>query len=170
MGYGTIKPHADKDLYVIFSSIVDLPVYWGTAAELLGEASKNQFRSAFYALPYFGDNYWMTLERVDQWGASSRMTGAFWDEEFSINWAGWGTVDSPDKLVQILVLLEQGKDPLSKKVKKLVTKFDWENYGVTWFTEGRTRMEHPTMEVDDVMEFKPSEQSKYSYGRYRRIM
>ena len=127
MGYGTIKPHPDKDLYVIFSSIVDLPVHWGTAAELLGEAAKNQFRGSFYALPYFGDHYERVLETVDKWGASSRMTGAFWDEEFSVNWAGWGSVDSPDKLVQILELLEQGKDPLSKKVKKLVTKFDWED-------------------------------------------
>ena len=126
MGYGTIKPHPDKDLYVIFSSIADLPVFWGTAAELLGEAAKNEFRSAFYALPYFGEGYYRILERVDEWGASSGMSGGFWDDEFSINWAGWGTVTSPDDLVEILKLLEKGKDPLSKKVKKYVTKHDWD--------------------------------------------
>lgn len=127
MGYGTVKPHEDRDFYVIFSSISDLPVAWGTAAELLGEAAKNQFRGSFYALSYLPPDYYQVLERVDKWGASSRMTGAFWDEEFSINWAGWGTVETPDDLVAIIDLLEAGKDELSKAVKKHLKKHNWED-------------------------------------------
>lgn len=127
MGYGTFKPDKNKDLYVIYSSISDLPVMWGTAEDLLKVAVKNQFVGKFEQELCVSENYERVLERVDEWGASSHMMGCFWDEEFSLNWAGWGTVESPENLIKILELLEQGKDPLSKKVKKLVKKHEWED-------------------------------------------
>lgn len=59
---------------------------------------------------------------------------------------------------------------LKKRVVPGTVLLEYSYDGINWFTEGRAHQTHPTMEVDAVMEFKPSEDSKYSYGRYRRIM
>lgn len=127
MGYLTIKPEADKDFYVIWSSISDLPCLWGTSHDLLTEAVKDQFRGKHTKYGIFGDNYWDVLVRVDERGTSSRISNGLWEEDFDMPWGGYGTITSPENLHKILELIEKGKDSMSKKVLKYVEKYDWED-------------------------------------------
>lgn len=66
MGHTIIKPTRDEDFYVVYSSVVDAPIRWGTRAEL-----ESTYEHA--APDRFG--------RADEHGSSSREGWDGWDEQ-----------------------------------------------------------------------------------------
>ncbi|RBO87059.1 hypothetical protein [Nocardia puris] len=66
MGHTIIKPSRDEDFYVVYSSVVDAPIQWGTRAEL--EAGYE------HAHP---DRF----DRADEWGSSSWIGSHHWDRQ-----------------------------------------------------------------------------------------
>jgi len=76
MGQAIIKAAPDRDLYLIWSSVVDAAVWVGTRAELAGYAVEEYGRHGW-------ETYWRDgLDRADDCGTSDRAfkTGA-WDDE-----------------------------------------------------------------------------------------
>lgn len=65
MGHTIIKPRRDEDFYVVYSSVVDAPIQWGTRAEL--ESSYEHAAAERFS-------------RADETGSSSLHA-----------WGGWAT-------------------------------------------------------------------------------
>ena len=66
MGHTIIKPTRDEDFYVVYSSVVDSPIRWGTRAQL--EATYEGAGAARFA-------------RADEHGSSSLNGWDGWDEQ-----------------------------------------------------------------------------------------
>ena len=127
MGYVTIKPDPDKDLYVIFSSISDSPVCWGPAEQMLKWAIKDEFSNKYDRVGVFGDKYYRALERADVSGTSSLGWTDSWENENpGINWNGDGMMPFSN-LEKALDLLEADEEVDSEKVLALVDKFEWDD-------------------------------------------
>lgn len=122
MGRIFVKPNPEVDLYVIMSSVTDLPVAWGSAEELLKEMIKDQFLPVYRSdeVLYAGD-YVDALNRADMNGHSSRM---FDPEELS--WAGVGTIKVSDleKVVPLLDKIDSDEWPYDERILKYIERWE----------------------------------------------
>lgn len=75
MGREIIKINEEEDFYVVWSSIVESPVMWGTRAETVEYLLEVDERKPEFALPSIE----VALERADEHGSSSRL-GTEWDD------------------------------------------------------------------------------------------
>lgn len=95
MGSTLIKPKPDEDFYVLYSSVVDSPTNWGTAAELLGDPSARVDQDR--------------LDRTDKTGSSAKWCDppehGWQDETIAVRegiddptrpYGGWGYVKRED--------------------------------------------------------------------------
>lgn len=113
MGKVLVKPERDSDFYVMWSSIVDAPVAFGTKVSLQK------------ADPTWTDDY---FERADRLSCSSRIFPKTWDEDFAMNFQGVGTVRR-SQMVQLCERLDKIWDDLihwykDPEVKKLITPYE----------------------------------------------
>lgn len=123
MGYVTIKPNSEIDLYVIFSSITDSPVCWGPAEQMLKWAIKDEYSNSHNSTELFGENYYKKLEMSDEHGSSSGFTDNWDDPDASMMWMGLGTMTFAN-LPKALKLMEDGEEPESDRVLALTKPFE----------------------------------------------
>lgn len=126
MGYVTIKPDPDQDLYVIFSSGSDLPVCWGPAEQMLKWAIKDEYSNQHNRYGIFGDKYYEKIDLADKFGTSSRgFTDRWTDENPGMMWMNEGIMPFSN-IPKALEFMEKGKKADSKKVLALLDPFERE--------------------------------------------
>lgn len=124
MGYNLIKVANDLDLYVMFSSITDHPVCWGSAEDFLKWTVAEQFESKYIQGSMFTLRHSITrLEEAEKYGDSSSCEGFSPCVQFQ--WGGSGMV-MRSQLKDILELLEKNEfnceDP---EILNQLSKFDY---------------------------------------------
>lgn len=111
MGVFVIKPEKNKDLYVVFNTVTDLPEMWGTrqeTSEYLYEIDPLKEPSTI--------GIEGSLSRTDQTSASIHRHGYSWELNYTLNWAGHGFIYKNDLEDIIEVMEKNGNDPESKQV------------------------------------------------------
>lgn len=96
MGSIVIKPNRDEDLYLIWSSIVDAPTYYGSREELLDD-----------------EIHWLTPEHIDRADATSSSSLIFpetWDKDWSLIFMNSGSIPRSRMKALLEVLLSRPDD------------------------------------------------------------
>ncbi len=79
MGHILLKPSKDEDFYIYWSTVVDMPMAWGTRADLQTDP-----------------DFWTELAAEDRWertdasGTSERFGSSSWDQDNHIRYGNYG--------------------------------------------------------------------------------
>jgi hypothetical protein len=113
LGRSVIKPDPKDDFYVVYSSIVDLPVFWGTRKQMLKNTKKN----------WNEDEWWPKVKDLDQ---ADRWPYPGNEDIEEVIWAGRGTF-SVDKLKDMCALLDLGLQPDDPRILLLLDREGWDD-------------------------------------------
>lgn len=116
MGRAYIKPNKDEDFYVVWSSVTDAPVYWGTRIQLRKWERSGHIRSE---RDLVDQRFYRNIYRADRTSCSDRIGSWSWEADEEIIYLNrWSIKRS--KLKELCILLGKGKKRTGKKVLALM--------------------------------------------------
>ncbi len=115
MGRALIKPERDEDFYVEWSSIVDMPVRWGSRQNFLDATDSEEAWQAMLK----------RLAQVDERSRTHGMEMYSWDRDFELIVQQEGYLKRSQMAEFMKTLTEDGE--LTEASKALLEPIDWED-------------------------------------------
>jgi hypothetical protein len=116
MGRAIIKASQDDGTYILWSTVVDGPLMWGTRKEFVKHAKKRREPQLQYPIePY--------LDRADETSCSDRIFPHNWEEDETYNWFGLGYIRRSQLMDACNILYKSKED--DPRILAMLEKFDF---------------------------------------------